>query len=156
MDQGQISGMPSEKHRKTSFSLILKKPMNSQWILTVLIFTKIHLEKSHFVFVTRILLFEPPALFLFYVCCGFNIFFLASSSASIYQPQTEGRTLADINFRLLQQNISYFHTLVNNSYKTYYRTPVPLLVQFLSYVCGAVARNSRNISKIKLKKRWIS
>ena len=33
---------------------MFKKPMKTQWILTVLIFTKIHLEESHFIFVTRL------------------------------------------------------------------------------------------------------
>ena len=72
--------------------------MKTQWILTVLIFTKIHLEKSHFIFVTRIMLFELSAPLLFYVCGGFNIFFLASSSASIYQPQTVRRAFAENHF----------------------------------------------------------
>ena len=115
--------------------------MKTQWILTVLIFTKIHLEKSHFIFVTRIMLFELSALFLFYVCGGFNTFFLASSFASIYQPQTVRRAFAENHFVVQKQNISYFPTLVNTSYKTYYRTPVPLLVRFLSYVPSGVARN---------------
>ena len=115
--------------------------MKTQWILTVLIFTKIRLENSHFVFVTRIMLFELSAPLLFYVCGGFNTFFLASSFASIYQPQTVRRAFAENHFVVQKQNISYFPTLVNTSYNTYYRTPVPLLVQNLSYVCGAVARN---------------
>ena len=54
---------------------MFKKPMNSQWILTILVFVQIHLEKSHFVFVTRITLFELSPLFLLYVCSDFNIFF---------------------------------------------------------------------------------
>ena len=39
---------------------------------------------------------------------------------------------------------------VNESYETYYRTPVPLLVRNLSYVCGGVARNSRNMCRNKV------
>ena len=40
---------------------------------------------------------------------------------------------------------------VNNFNKTYSTSAAPLLVQNVWYVCGAVARNPRNISKIKLK-----
>ena len=45
---------------------------------------------------------------------------------------------------------------VNNSYKTYYRTPVPLLVRFLSYVPSGVARNLWNVFKTKLKQHRFS
>ena len=45
---------------------------------------------------------------------------------------------------------------VNDYNKMYSTSAVPLLVRNVSYVCGAVARNSRNISKTKLKKHWIS
>ena len=135
---------------------MFKKHMKTQWILTVLIFTKIRLENSHFVFVTRIMLFELSAPLLFYVCGGFNTFFLASSFASIYQPQTVRRAFAENHFVVQKQNISYFPTLVNTSYKTYYRTPVPLLVRFLSYVPSGVARNLWNVFKTKLKKHRFS
>ena len=40
---------------------------------------------------------------------------------------------------------------VNNFNKSYSTSAVPLLVLNVQYVCGAVARNPRNISKIKLK-----
>ena len=45
---------------------------------------------------------------------------------------------------------------VNDSYKTYCKTPVPLLVRFLSYVPSAVARNLLNLFKTKLKKHRFS
>ena len=41
--------------------------------------------------------------------------------------------------------------LVNTSFKSYVTSAVPLLVQNVWYVCGAVARNLWDISKIKLK-----
>ena len=115
--------------------------MKTKWILIICVFVQIHLEKSHVMFVTRVRLFEFSAICLSYVCGNFNMFVVASSSAYIYQPQTVRRAFAENHFVVQKQNISYFHTLVKNSYKTYYRTPVPLLVQNLSYVCGAVARN---------------
>ena len=63
--------------------------MKTKLILTILTFTKILLEKSHFTFVTRLQRNDRGELFLFLVCGRFNIFFLASSFASIYQPQSE-------------------------------------------------------------------
>ena len=95
------------------------------------------LEKAHFTFVTRLRRNELSALFLFYVCGGFNIFFLRFASALA----RVGRAFAENHFVVQKQNISYFPTLVNNSYKTYCRTPVPLLVRFWSHVPSAVARN---------------
>ena len=41
---------------------------------------------------------------------------------------------------------------VNESYKTYYRTPVPLRVRFRSHVCGGFARMFKNHSFSQLKK----
>ena len=49
--------------------------MNSQWILTILLFIKNHLEKSHFTFVVRLRRFDRAATFLSHVCSDFNIFF---------------------------------------------------------------------------------
>ena len=135
---------------------MFKKHMKTQWILTVLIFTKIHLEKSHFFFVTRIMLFELSAIFLFSVCGSFNIFFWPLHLRPCIHRAVRAASFAQTTFRLFQQNISYFPTLVNNSYKMYYRTPVPLLVRFLSYVPSAVARNLWNVFKTKLKKHRFS
>ena len=61
--------------------------MNSQWILNILFFVQIHLKKSIFIFVTRLGRNDRPPGFLSHVPSRFNIFFLASSFASIYQPQ---------------------------------------------------------------------
>ena len=61
--------------------------MISKLFLTFLTFTKIHLEKSNFMFVTRIMLFERDALFLSHVCSDFNIFF-AVPLTSIYKPRS--------------------------------------------------------------------
>ena len=43
-------------------------------ILTFLLLIKSHLEKAHFIFGARIMLFDRQARFLSYVCGGFNIF----------------------------------------------------------------------------------
>ena len=45
---------------------------------------------------------------------------------------------------------------VNDLFKTYCKTPVPLLVRFLPYVPSAVARNLLNLFKTKLKKHRFS
>ena len=47
--------------------------MNSQWILTVLIFTKIHIGKTHFTFAARISFFDLRSQKLSHVCSDFNI-----------------------------------------------------------------------------------
>ena len=62
--------------------------MKTMVFFTFLTFTKIHLEKAHFIFVTRITLFELSAIFLSHVCSDFNIFFFAVPLASIYQPRS--------------------------------------------------------------------
>ena len=79
--------------------------MKTQWILTILVFVQIHLENSHFIFVTRITLFELSALFLFYVCSDFNDFFLASSFASMYTLRCSRRAFAENHFVTPKQNI---------------------------------------------------
>ena len=54
-------------------------PMNFKHFFSV----QIHLKKSNFIFVTRLLRNERHPPFLSHVCGGFNILF-ASSFASIY------------------------------------------------------------------------
>ena len=61
--------------------------MNSQCILTIRAFAKIHLKKSHFIFALRLMLFDRNAYFLFYVPSAVNIYFFAVSLASIYLPR---------------------------------------------------------------------
>ena len=61
---------------KTSFSLFLKKHMKTQLILTVLTFTKILLEKSHFTFVARLRRNACASIKVSHVCGRFNILFL--------------------------------------------------------------------------------
>ena len=56
--------------------------------LTVLVFTKIHLENRYHFFALRISLFDRDTRFLSHVCSDFNIFFLAMSFASIYLPRS--------------------------------------------------------------------
>ena len=126
--------------------------MKTQWILNIFVFVQIHLENSHFFFVTRIMLFECPALFLSYVCAGFNIFFFALSFASIYLSQSACPIVRPNSICPLLTKNACSPRLVNNSFKTYSTSPAPLLVRNVQYVCGAVARDSRNISKTKLKK----
>ena len=70
---------------------------------------KIHLEKSHFIFVTRIMLFEVSAIFVFYVCGRFNIFF-ASSFASMYLPRCSRRAFAENHFVVQSYHTNHAHT----------------------------------------------
>ena len=126
--------------------------MKTQWILNIFVFVQIHLENSHFFFVTRIMLFELSTPLLYYVCARFNIFFLASSFASIYQPRSAHQINSPNPIFASYKKSACSPRLVNNSFKTYSTSPAPLLVRNVQYVCGAVARDSRNISKTKLKK----
>ena len=86
------------------------------------------------------------------VCADFDDFAVALFSACVYLPhganerdRANGRAASLIKSACSPSG-------VNESYKTYYRTPLPLLVRNWWYVCGGVARNSFDISKIKLKK----
>ena len=79
--------------------------MNSQWILNIFFFVQIHLKKSNFIFVARLRRNERHAYFLSHVCGGFNIFFLASSFASIYLPRGARRFMAQTHVFVLYQNI---------------------------------------------------
>ena len=79
--------------------------MNSQWILNIFFFVQIHLKKSNFIFVTRLRRNERYPQFLSHVCGGFNIFFLASSFASIYLPQSAGHIVRPKHIFVLYQNI---------------------------------------------------
>ena len=124
--------------------------MKTKWILNIFVFVQIHLENSHFLFVTRIMLFECPALFLSYVCARFNICFFALSFACIYLLQNACPIVRPNSICLLSTKNACSPRLVNNSFKTYGTSPVPLLRRNVQYVCGAVARDSRNISKSKL------
>ena len=60
------------------FSLFFKtrKTYKNQLIFNNFVFTKIHLENPYHFFALRISLFDRAALFLSYVCGGFNHFFL--------------------------------------------------------------------------------
>ena len=79
--------------------------MNSQWILNIFFFVQIHLKKSNFIFVTRLQRNDRSAPFLSHVCSGFNIFFLASSFASIYQPRGARHIVPSKPIFVLYQNI---------------------------------------------------
>ena len=79
--------------------------MNSQWILNIFFFVQIHLKKSNFIFVARLRRNDRPAPFLSHVCGGFNIFFLASSFASIYLPRGPRHFMAYAHVFVLYQNI---------------------------------------------------
>ena len=107
--------------------------------------TKIHLEKFIFVFFTRLLRYSWSWKHLSYVCGDFNDLQHARrfinrthwSRAPAFEPKKKHACSP---------------CAVNDFNKTYSTSAAPLLVQNVWYVCGAVARNSRNISKIKLKK----
>ena len=60
--------------------------------------------------------------------------------------------LAHAHFFALRKKSACSPSAVNDFNKSYSTSAVPLLVRNVSYVCGAVARNTRNINKIKLKK----
>ena len=86
-----LSHVPSETTfflSKIAFVQKLSFAYETQWILTILAFTKIHLRKVHFIFAPRISIFDRETLSLSYVCSGFNICFLALSFASIYKLQS--------------------------------------------------------------------
>ena len=73
---------------KITLFLISQKHIKTQWILTILTFSKLHLKKSHFIFVTRLMLVERPAVFLSYVPSGFNIFVFGFCFSSMYLPRS--------------------------------------------------------------------
>ena len=130
--------------------------MKTQWILNILFFVQIHLENFHCIFAPRISVFDRAAFFLSYVCARFNIFFFALSFASIYLSQSACPIVRPNSICPLLTKSACSPRLVNNSFKTYSTSPAPLLVRNVQYVCGAVARDSRNISKTKLRKHWFS
>ena len=118
---------------------------------------KIHLEKSHFFWSFPRPFLADPHRDLSYVCGGFNKK-IASKFTCIYQPRHARRLVWRLFFLLLKKN-ACSPRAVNDFNKTYRTSAVPLLVRNVSYVCGAVARNSWNRFKIKLKNieflRWI-
>ena len=59
-------------------------------------------------------------------------------------------------FFALRKKSACSPSAVNDLFKTYCKTPVPLLVRFLPYVPSAVARNLLNLFKTKLKKHRFS
>ena len=81
--------------------------MNSQWILNIFFFVQIHLKKSDFIFVARLRRNERYPPFLSHVCGGFNIFFLASSFASIYIQQNARHIVRPNSIFVQKQNILY-------------------------------------------------
>ena len=82
-----------------------------------------------------------PANFVSFVCGGFNENDIAFSLACIYQARgTELLSLTELLFAF-QKKKQYVCGAVNESCKTYSTSAVPLLVQNVQYVCGAVARN---------------
>ena len=93
--------------------------MNSQWILNIFFFVQIHLKKSNFIFVTRLGRNDRRAAFLSHVPSRFNIFFLASSFASIYQPRGARRVTTYGPFFALYQNILQNPSETQNLNETY-------------------------------------
>ena len=111
------------------FFVLLKKYMNSQLILTVLIFTKIHFEKSESKNAARILLFERGGKFVSYVCDGFNEKHIALSFAYMYLSQSACPIVRPNSICPLLTKNACSPRLVNNSFKTYSTSPAPLLVR---------------------------
>ena len=89
---------------------------------------------------------------LSYVCSDFDDFCFALLSACVYLPQSAAEEAAHMADPSPLTKSACSPSGVEESYETYYRTPLPLLVRNWWYVCGGVARNSRNISKTQLKK----
>ena len=130
--------------------------MKTNIILTFCSFIKIHLEKCTNFFFTRLGRNGRGAQKLSYVCGGFNEKKIASSFACVYQPRSARRVFRPAHFFALWKKSASSPSAVNEFDKTYSTSPAPLLVRNWRYVCGAVAPNSRNISKTKLKKHRIS
>ena len=93
--------------------------MNSQWILNIFFFVQIHLKKSNFIFVTRLGRNDRSATFLSHVPSGFNICFLASSFASIYQPRGARHIVRPKLIFVLYQNILQNPSETQNLNETY-------------------------------------
>ena len=68
-------------------------------------FVQIHLKKSNFIFVARLRRNDRSEVFLSHVCGGFNIFFFASSFASIYLPRGARGFMTYGRVFVLYQNI---------------------------------------------------
>ena len=141
---------------KLTFCTILKNITKTNIILTFCSLIKIHLEKSKRTFVARLGRNGRGALKLSYVCGGFNQKKIASSFACVYQPRSARRVFRYAYIFALRKKSASSPSAVNEFNKTYSTSPAPLLVRNWWYVCGAVAPNSRNISKTKLKKHRIS
>ena len=125
--------------------------MKTQWILNIFVFVQIHLENSHFFFVTRLMLFELSTPLLSYVCARFNIFFFALSFASIYLSQSARHINSPNSICPLLTKSACSPRLVNNSFKTYGTSRVPLLVQNVWYVCSALLVIHGTLIKLNLK-----
>ena len=93
--------------------------MNSQWILNIFFFVQIHLKKSKFIFVTRLGRNLVSAAFLSHVPSRFNIFFLALSFASIYQPRGARHIVRPKPIFVLYQNILQNPSETQNLNETY-------------------------------------
>ena len=94
-------------HKIMFFNLLRysKTSIETNIILTFSSLQKIHLEKSNFFFVTRLRRFSRCAKNMSLVCGGFNIFVLAVSFASIYQPRSAPRATIQIQCFVKDQNI---------------------------------------------------
>ena len=86
-----------------------------------------------------------------HVCGGLNEKKIARTFASIFLSRCSRHIKCHASIFRASKKSACSPSAVNTSYKTYYRTPVPLLVRFLSYVPSGVARNLWNVFKTKLK-----
>ena len=134
-----MSSIPEAQ--KVTFCTILKNITKTNIILTFLSLIKIHLEKSQNTFVTRLRRNGRSWINVSHVCGRFRFFFWPSRFASIYQPRGAGRVKSRAHIFALRKKSACSPSAVNDSNKTYSTSAVPLLVRFLSHVCGAVARN---------------
>ena len=74
----------------------------------------------------------------------------------MYPPRCSRRIYWDASIFRASKKSACSPSAVNDLFETYCKTPVPLLVRFLSYVPSAVARNLLNLFKTKLKKHRFS
>ena len=91
-----------------------------------------------------------------HVCGGFNEKKIARTFASIFLSRCSRPIKLHASIFRASKKSACSPSAVNDLFKTYCKTPVPLLVRFLSYVPSAVARNLLNLFKTKLKKHRFS
>ena len=102
---------------------------------------KIHLEKSNFFWSFPRPFYLDPARDLSYVCSDFNNK-KSPQNLLLFINRVTRKSLVWGFFVFSKKKSACSPRAVNDFNKTYSTSAVPLLVRNVSYVCGAVARNS--------------